>query len=99
MRSAGAAVHGVLGLRLNMAAVVAGLALEQGNRMRFTLAAVVFTVNVLTSAIQTLYAESLEGDMRHFFNSVVLPYFNNQGHIDTIQHGKPILKCFGWMDE
>ncbi|KAH8612791.1 hypothetical protein ERJ75_000852900 [Trypanosoma vivax] len=82
MRSAGAAVHGVFSLRLNVTAGVAGLALEQGNRVRFTLARVVFTVNVATSTIQTLYAESLEGDMRHFFNSVVLPHFNN--HIKGI---------------
>ncbi|KAG8341726.1 hypothetical protein TRVL_07446 [Trypanosoma vivax] len=66
MRSAGAAVHDVLSLRLNVTAGVAGLALEQRNRVRFTLARVVFTVNVATSAIQTLYVESLEGDMRHF---------------------------------
>ncbi|CCD19914.1 hypothetical protein ERJ75_000485500 [Trypanosoma vivax] len=82
MRSAGAAVHGVFSLRLNVTAGVAGLALEQGNRVRFTLARVVFTVNVPTSTIQTLYAESLEGDMRHFFNSVVLPHFSN--HIKGI---------------
>ncbi|KAH8604448.1 hypothetical protein ERJ75_001716900 [Trypanosoma vivax] len=82
MLSGGAAVHDVLSLRLNVTAVVAGLALEQGNRVSFTLAAVVFTVNVLTSAIQTLYAESLEGDMRPFSSSVVIPYFNN--HIKGI---------------
>ncbi|KAH8609275.1 hypothetical protein ERJ75_001218300 [Trypanosoma vivax] len=84
MLSGGAAVHDVLSLRLNVTAVVAGLALEQGNRVSFTLAAVVFTVNVLTSAIQTLYAESLEGDMRPFSRSVVLPYFNN--HVKGISY-------------
>ncbi|KAG8340626.1 hypothetical protein TRVL_08546 [Trypanosoma vivax] len=77
MRSAGEAVHGVLGLRLNVTAGVAGLALEQGNRVRFTLARVEFTVNVATSAAQMPYVESLEGDMRRFFKSVVLPHFNN----------------------
>ncbi|KAH8617460.1 hypothetical protein ERJ75_000373600 [Trypanosoma vivax] len=78
MLSGGAAVHDVLSLRLNVTAGVAGLALEQGNRVRFTLACVEFTVNVLTSAIQTPYVESLEGSMRHFFKSVVIPPFNNR---------------------
>ncbi|KAH8608801.1 hypothetical protein ERJ75_001260800 [Trypanosoma vivax] len=82
MLSGGAAVHDVLSLRLNVKAGVAGLALEQGNRVHFTLARVEFTVNVLTSAIQTPYVESLEGSMRRFFKSVVLLHFNN--HIKGI---------------
>nr|CCD21853.1 ESAG5-like [Trypanosoma vivax Y486] len=82
MLSGGAAVHDVLSLRLNVTAGVAGLTLEQGNRVRFTLARVVFTVNVLTSAIETPHAESLEGSMRPFSRSVVLPHFNN--HIKSI---------------
>ncbi|KAG8344401.1 hypothetical protein TRVL_04763 [Trypanosoma vivax] len=52
MRSAGAAVHDVLSLRLNVTAGVAGLALEQGNRVSFTLARVEFTVNVATPTVQ-----------------------------------------------
>ncbi|KAG8340367.1 hypothetical protein ERJ75_001485600 [Trypanosoma vivax] len=77
MQSTGGAARDVLSLRLNVTAGVAGLALEQGNRVRFTLAPVVFTINVLTSTIQTLYVESLEGDMGIFSNSVVIPHFNN----------------------
>ncbi|CCD18986.1 hypothetical protein ERJ75_001770800 [Trypanosoma vivax] len=79
MRSAGSAVHDVLGLWLNVTAGVAGLTLEQGNRVRFTLARVEFTINAATPMVQ--YRRSMlcrwGGNMRPFSRSVVIPYFNN----------------------
>ncbi|KAG8341401.1 hypothetical protein TRVL_07766 [Trypanosoma vivax] len=79
MRSTGGAARDVLSLRLNVTTGVAGLMLEQGNRVRFTLARLEFTVNVLTSTVK--YRRSMlcrwGGNMRPFSSSVVLPHFNN----------------------
>ncbi|KAH8610412.1 hypothetical protein ERJ75_001104700 [Trypanosoma vivax] len=82
MLSAGAVVHAVLSLRLNVTSGMAGLTLEQGNRVSFTLARVEFTINVATSSAQMPHVESLEGSMRRFFKSVVLSHFNN--HVEGI---------------
>ncbi|KAH8618275.1 hypothetical protein ERJ75_000290900 [Trypanosoma vivax] len=79
MLSGGAAVHGVLSLRLNVTGGVAGLTLEQGNRVRFTPKRVEFIINVPTPTVQ--YRRSmlclLGGNMRPFSCSVVILYINN----------------------